>query len=179
MLLALVAVAIALAGRTANSDDPTAGAQPSTSGTARSELPLPAIPAPDAESSDCEQLLAALPDELTSAGSTMDRQTLAAPTPPGAAAWRRKTGGQADDQPVVLRCGVERPAELTRTSPLLDVSGVRWLQLTGDGASTWVAVDRPVYVALTFTDGTGTGPVQDVSAAIEAVLPAQRVPATR
>lgn len=132
-------------------------------------LALPSIPAPAADSPQCRGLLDRLPATLASAGSELDRRTLAAPQPPATAAWGHST------DPVVLRCGIERPAELTRTAPLLDVSGVRWLRISASTVSTWVAVDRPVYVGLTFADDTGTGPVQDISAAITAALPAQRV----
>jgi Protein of unknown function (DUF3515) len=132
-------------------------------------LALPAVPAPAAGSDGCRALIERLPDALVSAGTRLDRRVLAAPEPAGAAAWG------PDQNTVTLRCGLERPAELTRTATLLDISGVRWLRLTGDGASSWVAVDRPVYVALTYGDAAGTGPLQDVSSAIMAALPAQRV----
>lgn len=137
--------------------------------SAEEPLVLPAVPAPAAGSADCRALIEGLPGTIVSTGTRLERRVLAAPEPAGAAAWGP---GQ---NPVTLRCGLDRPAELTRTASLLDVSGVRWLRLAGDGLSTWVAVDRPVYVALTFGDTAGTGPLQDVSAAITATLPAQRV----
>jgi Protein of unknown function (DUF3515) len=138
-------------------------------GRAEGPLALPAVPAPAADSADCRALIERLPDALGSAGTRLDRRVIAAPEPAGAAAWG------SDQNPVTLRCGLDRPAELTRTARLLDVSGVRWLRLAGDGASSWVAVDRSVYIALTYGDAAGTGPLQDVSAAITAALPAQRV----
>ena len=55
----------------------------------------------------------------------------------------------ADPVPLVLRCGLPRPAELTPTSALLEVNGVRWLTLTDGALVTSIAVDRPVYVAFT------------------------------
>jgi hypothetical protein len=135
-------------------------------------LTLPAVPAPAAGSDACRALLEGLPGTLVAAGARLDRRSIAAPEPAGAAAWG------PDQNLVTLRCGLDRPAELTRTAPLLDVSGVRWLKLAGDGASTWVAVDRPVYVALTYGEAAGTGPLQDVSAAVTAALPAQPVQPT-
>jgi hypothetical protein len=138
-----------------------------TSGTP--PLAVPAIPAPAAGSAECGSLLDRLPGSLESSGRTLERRTLADPAPPGTAAWG------SDESPVTLRCGLDRPAELTRTATLLDVSGVRWLRLPGNGTSTWVAADRAVYVAITFTDDHGTGPLQDVSAAITEALPQQRV----
>ena len=133
----------------------------------RGPLPLPPVPAPQAGSSECARLLAALPSELTSGAGTLPRRQLATPAPPASAAWGAP--------PVVLRCGLARPAELTQTSQLIEVSGVQWLELPGAGASTWVAVDRPVYVALTLPEGSGSGPLQDVSATVRATLPAREV----
>lgn len=179
VLLAAVVAVIALVsgspgGLAGQADQPDqAGAQ--------GPLALPAVPAPAAGSADCSALIEGLPNTMVSAGTRLVRRALAAPEPAGAAAWG------PDQNPVTLRCGLDRPGELTRTASLLDVSGVRWLRLTGGGraagsagstgdeVSTWVAVDRPVYVALTFSDAAGTGPLQDVSAAITATLPAQRV----
>ena len=74
--------------------------------------------------------------------------------------------------PVVLRCGLPRPAELTPTSELLEVNGVRWLTLTDGALVTSIAVDRPVYVALTAPAGVGSGPLQAVSDAVRTTLPA-------
>lgn len=131
-------------------------------------LAVPAVPAPAAGSAECSALVVALPRRLQSGATQLERRTLASPAPQGTAAW----GAQ---RPAVLRCGLDRPAELTRTAQLLEISGVRWLTLAGEGQSTWVAVDRPVYVALTLPDGAGTGPLQGVSSAIVASLPSRPV----
>lgn len=130
-------------------------------------LPLAGIVAPQAQSPACVTLTGALPSILASAGHTIDRLPLAEPAPDGAAAW----GDRARD-PVVLRCGVQRPAELTPTAQLREISGVSWLPLTGDGATTWVLTGRAVFVALTVPDDAGTGPLQDVSAVVDTVVPA-------
>ncbi|MGI8798847.1 MAG: DUF3515 domain-containing protein [Pseudonocardia sp.] len=129
-------------------------------------LPLPPVSAPDAASSTCMRLLAALPSELDASGDArLPRRTLAEPAPPGAAAWA------AAPEPVVLRCGLPRPEELTPTSALLEINGVRWLTLAGAGADTFVAVDRPVFVVLTVPRSVGSGPVQTVSDTIRNALP--------
>ena len=52
---------------------------------------------------------------------------LAEPAPAGVRAWA------ATPRPVVLRCGLPRPAELNPTSALIEVNGVRWLPLTDPG----------------------------------------------
>jgi hypothetical protein len=126
-------------------------------------LTVAAFDAPAAAGPECAALLAALPDELPGAGGPLPARPLAEPAPAGVRAWA------AAPQPVVLRCGLPRPGELTPTSLLLVVDGVSWLPLA-DGA-TYIAVDRPVYVALTVPDDTGTGPLQVVSEAVRATLP--------
>lgn len=132
-------------------------------------LPLANVPAPEAGSADCARLLAALPSELEGTG---DRRELAAPAPPGTAAW--------GEPPVVLHCGLARPAALTVSARLLDVSGVQFLGLpapatpdTGPATepSSWVAVDRPVYVVLTLPPQAGSGPLQQVAEVIAQTLP--------
>lgn len=132
-------------------------------------LVLPAVPAPAAGSPECDALVAALPSSLPSGPRQLDRRQLAEPAPESSAAW-------GTDPVVVLRCGIERPAELTPIASLLQVSDVRWLPLPGENASgTWVAVDRPVYVAVTMPNDAGTGPLQEVSKAISSTLVTQPV----
>ncbi len=148
------------------------------SGDAAGPLALTEVPAPAAGSAPCARLLAALPGELISGGQRLARRQLAAPAPPGVLAWggQQANSGRPSEHPVVLRCGVGRPAGLTPTSELLDVSGVQWLQQPGQGASTWVVVDRPVYVTLRLPEGIGSGAIQETSAAVTAILPARPVP---
>lgn len=160
LLLAAAAVVLALVV-----DDRAVPAAPEAS----VPLAVPRVPAPAAGSPECAALVAALPDRLPSGATQLDRRPLATPAPEGAAAW-------GIEQTVVLRCGLGRPVELTRTAALLEINQVRWLRLRGfDATSTWVAVDRPVYIALTLSDDSGTGPLQDISATISATLSAQPV----
>ncbi|WP_188985547.1 DUF3515 domain-containing protein [Saccharopolyspora thermophila] len=133
-------------------------------------LALAPIPAPQATSPECAAVLAALPRELTVAGARVPRRELAQPAPPATVAW-----GDAEHDPVTVRCGIDAPAELTPTSQLLDVSGVSWLEISQGGDTSWLAVDRPVYVALSAPGGTGTGPLQDLSAILRDTLPKQPV----
>ncbi|MCP2169927.1 Protein of unknown function (DUF3515) [Goodfellowiella coeruleoviolacea] len=125
------------------------------------------VPAPAAESAECTALLNGLPQQLVSNGVAQPRRELATPAPAGAMAW-----GTTQQGPVILRCGLDRPTELTPTSGLREVSGVRWLVVEGADAATWYVVDRPVYVALTVPNDAGTGPLQDVSEAVRTTLPA-------
>lgn len=131
-------------------------------------LPLVTVPAPGATSPQCAALVAALPGDIDTGedgtgARQLDRRPIAAPAPPGTAAW--------GEPPVVLRCGLGRPAELTVSSRLLAVSGVQFLEIPGPGATSWVAVDRPVYVALTLPVGSGSAALQRVAATIRMTLP--------
>jgi hypothetical protein len=71
---------------------------------------------------------------------------------------------------------VPTPTELTCSAPIQVVNGVSWLLLSGDGATTYLAVDRAVRVALTVPDSiTSTGPWQQTSNVIAATLPARDI----
>ena len=125
---------------------------------------IAAVPAPQASSPECQALLATLPDQL----GDLKRAAAAEPVPAGTAAWRG-TG-----EPVIMRCGLDRPAEFVVGSPIQMVDDVGWFRLddTGLGRSTWVSVDRPVYVALTLPNGSGTAPIQTISDIIGRTMPA-------
>jgi hypothetical protein len=129
-------------------------------------LALVAVDAPGATSPECASLTEALPDELTSNGKPLTRLDLAEPAPQAAAAWSGERG-----EPVVLRCGLGQPAELTPTAQLRQIDKVTWLPVEGDGAATWYTVDRAVFVALTVPEGTGTGALQTISELVTEVLP--------
>jgi hypothetical protein len=129
-------------------------------------LVVSSVDSPGAGSAFCATLLAALPDQL----GTLPRRPLAQGDDPllaGVAAW--------GEPAVVLRCGLPNPAELTCSASVQVVDGVTWLPLTGQGAITYLAVDRPVRVALTVPDGSGTGPWQELSKIIAATLPARPI----
>ncbi|MPZ65112.1 MAG: DUF3515 family protein [Pseudonocardiaceae bacterium] len=131
-------------------------------------LGLTPVPAPEARFADCARLLSALPEEVDARDAgELDRRAIAAPAPPGTAAWGQPA--------VVLRCGLGRPAELTATSRLLDVSGVQFLELPGPASSSWLVVDRSVYVAVTLPDSVGSGPLQQVAGTVRETLPRQDV----
>ena len=129
-----------------------------------SPVAIAAVPAPQASSPECQALLGTLPGQL----GDLERASAAEPAPAGTAAWRN--GGE----PVILRCGLDRPAEFVVGSPFQMVDDVEWFRLddTGLGRSTWVSVDRPVYVALTLPDGSGSTPIQTLSEVIGRTMPA-------
>ncbi|WP_338764742.1 DUF3515 domain-containing protein [Nocardia vulneris] len=133
----------------------------------REPLVLGPVPAPAADGQACVTLLPALP---TTVGD-FTKSTLVEPSPPGTRAWQRPDGGDA----IVLRCGLDRPLEFNRASPLQMVNNVQWFEARDPAAkaSTWFAVDRETYIALTVPDGSGPTPLQSVSDAITANLPAK------
>ncbi|GGK43112.1 DUF3515 domain-containing protein [Nocardia camponoti] len=133
----------------------------------RQPLVLGPVPAPAAEGAACQRLLPTLPADL----SGFTASTIADPAPLGTRAWQRPDGGEA----IVLRCGLDRPLEFNRASPLQVIDGVSWFQIRDEASKvgTWFAVDRETYIALTVPDNSGTGAVQSVSDAIAATLPAQ------
>jgi hypothetical protein len=136
---------------------------------------IASVPAPKAGSAECRALLDTLPQQL----GDYRRAAAADPAPAGAAAWT------ADGEPVILRCGLDRPGEFVVGSPIQVVDAVQWFRVGEAGAgnepaadqgrSTWFAVDRPVYVALTLPQGSGPTPIQTVSEAIAKSLPAKPI----
>lgn len=156
---------------------------------AQKPVAVTGIPAPQADSPACRSLVEALPEQL----GEYRRAQLVEPAPPGAAAWQP---GQIDGEALILRCGLERPAEFVTGAPLQVVDAVQWFRVgeagvgeagvgeagvgeagledsAGRERSTWFAVDRPVYVALTLPRDSGPTPIQALSKTIAETLPAQ------
>jgi hypothetical protein len=137
----------------------------------RQPVAIPAVPAPQAQSPACRALLEALPQRL----GDYERAPAAQPVPAGTAAWRR------DGEPVVLRCGLDGPADFVVGSPIQVVDRVQWFQVADPrsggeaGRSTWYTVDRPVYVALTLPPGSGPTPIQQLSDLIDHIMAAVRI----
>ena len=55
---------------------------------------------------------------------------------------------------MIMRCGLDRPTEFVVGAPIQMVNEVQWFRIedTELRRSTWLCVDRPVYVALTLPD---------------------------
>ena len=168
-LAALLAVGVAALGVLIGSGGEPSGPSPQQEAARRGPLAVPAEPAPQAQSAACSGLISALPQRLVVHGVPLPRRPLAGPAP-GSLAW-----GDDQHDPVVVRCGVQRPPELRPTSQLTDVSGVEWLQRPEGGSTTWIVVDRPVHAAVTVPDDAGTGPLQDLSTAVAQKLPKKPV----
>ncbi|MCV7341858.1 DUF3515 domain-containing protein [Mycobacterium haemophilum DSM 44634] len=132
---------------------------------------IPAVPAPQATTAACRSLTQALPQRL----GDSQRVPLAQPAPDGVAAWR----AGPDIEPVVLRCGLDRPADFVVGSPIQAVDQVQWFEVAAEpqsagdaGRSTWYTVDRPVYVALTLPSGSGPTAIQELSEVIDRTVAA-------
>jgi hypothetical protein len=167
-LAVLLAVGVAALGLVLGTGEPE-----ETSSDRTGPLALVTVDAPAAGSPECTSLVEKLPVGLPSGQDMLPRREIATPAPVGAVAW-----GDARHDPVVLRCGLNRPAELSPTSELRVISDVTWLRVEGSGSATWFVVDRPAYVALTVPDDAGTGPLQDVSTTIRDLLPKGAVKTT-
>ena len=130
-----------------------------------------AVPAPQAQDPSCRTLTDALPQRL----GDYTRAQLAQPAPVGAAAWQPSGAGD----PVVLRCGLERPTDFVVGSPMQVVDRVQWFEVSQDQRTTWYTVDRAVYVALTLPSGSGPTPIQQLSELIDRELPARPIDPVR
>lgn len=137
--------------------------------TPAAPVAIAGVPAPRANDPSCADLLAALPADL----GDYRRATVAEPAPAGAAAWQSAPGAD----PVILRCGLDRPAEFVIGAPIQMVDDVQWFRVADPDTDriTWFAVDRGVYVALTLPADSGPTPIQDISEVLAKTLPAKPI----
>ena len=76
------------------------------------------------------------------------------------------------EPPVVLVCGVDRPAGFTVGVSAIQINGVQWYVDTSDPDTTvWTTVDRPVYVQVTLPASVDSAPVTALSTPIAQALP--------
>nr|WP_042183262.1 DUF3515 domain-containing protein [Kibdelosporangium sp. MJ126-NF4]CEL15396.1 hypothetical protein [Kibdelosporangium sp. MJ126-NF4]CTQ92201.1 hypothetical protein [Kibdelosporangium sp. MJ126-NF4] len=165
LAVALLAGVIIVSLVFGSGNDQAAQATPPPAPLRTGPVALVPVPAPAATSADCAALVQKLPQSLSSNSAPLTKATLAEPAPPASAAW----SDQRSD-PVVLRCGLDKPAELTPTSQLGVVNGVSWLEIPSGDSSTWYLADRTVYVAMTVPHSAGTGPLQEISDLITKTL---------
>ena len=132
---------------------------------------IAALPAPQAQDPACRKLTDTLPQRL----GDYTRAQVVQPAPVGAAAWQPAGAGD----PVVLRCGIERPTDFVVGSPIQVVDRVQWFEVSQDQRSTWYTVDREVYVALTLPQGSGPTPIQQLSELIDRIMPARPINPSR
>jgi hypothetical protein len=92
----------------------------------------------------CDELASGLPQTVDGAGR---RPTT--PNIPSTAAW--------GEPPIVLRCGVQRPAAFSPTSTVVDVAGITWFpeELTAGVLFTavdWPSSGQPVFIEVAIPD---------------------------
>ena len=76
------------------------------------------------------------------------------------------------EPPIVLVCGVDRPAGWVAGASAIQINGVQWYVDTSDPESTvWTTVDRPVYVQVRLPASVDSAPVTVLSTQIGATLP--------
>jgi len=129
-------------------------------GAVRVDPPRPAEPAAAA----CRALVADLPPEVLGAGSR--------PVEPDgalAAAW--------GDPPILLRCGVPKPADLTRSSPCIEINGVGWFAEKASRGYVFTTVGRAAYAEVSVPSeyAPPSNALVDLAAAVRRSVP-QRVP---
>lgn len=156
LVVALVVTAVVVAGQIESS--PVADTSP---------LAVPSVPAPGASGKWCGELHEALPDTV---GDQPQRQVIGDYR--SIAVW--------GDPAIILRCGLDDPAELDCASALTTFTApgagsVSWLRLEDSASITYFAVDRPVRIAVSLPPGSGADPLMDISAAVASALPEQPV----
>jgi hypothetical protein len=115
----------------------------------------------------CSALIAHLPDTVADGEQIQD----ISPSDALAAAW--------GDPPVVLRCGVSKPAALAPTSACFEVNGVGWLvtqrgkEVSGDhplsGTVTFTTIGRAAYVEVSVPHADDRQPVDPLPALADAI----------
>lgn len=160
-----VVVALVVLVNVLGGDDTSDGGAAEVQGpptTGREDLPVlpvevpPVTPEADA---GCPALMSSLPVEL--AGEPSRRVQSDSPY---AYAW--------GDPPIVLVCGVDRPAGYVVGVSAVQINGVQWFVDTDDPDTTvWTTIDRPVYVQISLPSSVDSAPVTALTAQIARVLP--------
>lgn len=119
--------------------------------------PVDGYAAPQSSSTQCSAFVAALPATFEGFG---DKQI----ADDGRVTWSSDDGSS----PITLRCGVDRPTELSPSSNLQVVNPVQWFITETDEVSgqAYVCVDHRPYVALWVPANAGNAPITDISAVI-------------
>ena len=164
-VVVVLAILVNVLGDDSAGTEPTGRGPAEIDGTAppaREDLPVLPVPVPPvtpAADEHCPGLLAELPLDLNGEVSRRVQSDS-----PYAYAW--------GDPPVVLVCGVDRPAGWVVGTSAIQINGVQWHVDTSDPESTvWTTVDRPVYVQVSLPAGVDSAPVTVISTPIGAALP--------
>ncbi|MBD0292697.1 MAG: DUF3515 domain-containing protein [Jiangellaceae bacterium] len=111
-----------------------------------------------------EQVCAGLQDALPDVVADAVRRDVQ-PASTHAAAW--------GEPPIVLRCGVPLPAEYRPDVQLLDVDGLGWFPVAGEGGTFFTLIDREPHVEVAVPDDYAPEAtvLADLGDAIRSVLP--------
>jgi hypothetical protein len=160
-LVVAAAVLVNVLGGSGGTTGNTAEVSGGTS-TGRAELPVlpvqvpPVTPEADAS---CPALMSTLPLQLSG-----DESRRVKSDSPYAYAW--------GDPPVVLICGVDRPAGYVVGVSAIQINGVQWYVNTDNPDTTvWTTVDRPVYVQISLPSSVDSAPVTALTPQISKALP--------
>ncbi|MGI8867882.1 MAG: DUF3515 domain-containing protein [Mycobacteriales bacterium] len=143
-------------------------AAPSSQPAIPTGSPVSVAPVPRTAAADraCPAMLTELPGKMVG----QPRRPVTGAESEYAVAW-----GQP---PIILQCGVPKPAGLTRTSQVFDIAQVTWFTPAGASptapTATWTAVDREVYVRVVVPSAYPTDSVlSQVAAAIRRTMRAR------
>jgi hypothetical protein len=77
------------------------------------------------------------------------------------------------DPPIILRCDVDRPADLTpgSSTPAILVGDVYWFRTSRGDSDVFTSIDRAVYVEVSVPRKQSYMPLSTLGAAIAAKLP--------
>ncbi|WP_409329755.1 DUF3515 domain-containing protein [Trujillonella humicola] len=166
LVVPLLVVLLVLANRGGGDDgDDSPARVDGPAATARGDLPVLEVPVPPVTAeadAACPAFMTDLPVELAGQPSRRVRSDT-----PYAYAW--------GEPPVVLRCGVERPAGFVVGGPqLFELNGVSWFVDDSDpDRYVWTVVDRTVYVELAVPADVSSAPAIALGPLITATLPYQ------
>jgi hypothetical protein len=143
----------------------------STPSATSSDAPLSAIsvgapPSNAAADTPCTALLGKLPVTLTTSDGDLHSR-------PALSTWTYVVAW--GEPPIVLRCGVPRPAGLVAgaASQLFSVNGekgVYWLPVRGKSSTVWTTVDRAAYVEVTVPNHYTQPPLGQIADAVAAAM---------
>jgi hypothetical protein len=147
-----------------DSADPGPADIQGTTAPERADLPpLPVQVPPVTPEADqyCPAVMSGLPLELAGEPSRAVQSDS-----PFAYAW--------GEPPVVLVCGVDRPAGWVVGASAIQINGVQWYVDTADPETTvWTTVDRPVYVEIALPASVDSAPVTALTPGLAQALPFQ------
>jgi hypothetical protein len=122
-------------------------------------LPVDVPPVTPEADAACPALMKTLPLELSG-----DQSRRVKSDSPFAYAW--------GDPPVVLICGVARPAGYVAGVSAIQINGVQFYVDTDDPDTTvWTTVDRAVYVQISLPSSVDSAPVTALTPQIAQALP--------